>query len=264
MAEVPGTFPITARRATSGQAVSWWSAAFAWLFADVTGLFVWIAMELCVLVATTAVQAAPLLGWIGSVFLGILLQAGLMAAARRTAQEGATRFEDLFGGFGPRAGELLLLGLLTLLAFAAWLGIMLVAGAGTLFSTLGGAWSGSSLTLDTLPSLDTWLALLGVLMTGLLLLVPIGMAFWLAPALVVLDGVRALDAVRLSFLACWRNPLSLLVYGLLLFALAIAALLPLGLGFLILLPLMTLAKYACYRDVFGAAGTGAAAALPSA
>jgi uncharacterized membrane protein len=250
MDPLPAPLPIAVRRLPAAQGIAWWTAAFGWLFADGTGLFLWIAMDLCTLGAPSLLQTVPVLGWIGGVLLSVLLQAGLMVAAQRTAQSGATRFEDLFGGFGPRSGALLAVGALGLVALGAWFGALLIGGAGALFGTLGGAWNGSTLNLDRMPSLGDLLTLLWVALLGALLLVPIFMALWLAPPLVVLRAVRPLEALRLSFVACWRNSLALLVYSLGLLVLAVAATVPLFLGWLILLPAMSLAKYAIYRDVF--------------
>jgi uncharacterized membrane protein len=84
-----------------------------------------------------------------------------------------------------------------------------------------------------------------------LLLVPLLMAYWFAPALVVFDNMPALEAMKLSFAACWRNMAPFLVYGLVTFVLAMLAAIPFGLGFLVLVPTVTASFYASYRDVFG-------------
>ena len=72
-------------------------------------------------------------------------------------------------------------------------------------------------------------ALLAVLL-GLLLGMPLMMAFWFAPALVVLRNDEPLAAMKASFDACLRNMLPMLVYGLLGLVFAIVASIPFGLG----------------------------------
>jgi len=262
MPSVAGTPPITVRRVAAGRGMAWWGDSFALLFADLNGLGIWIAMALCTLAAQSLLQAVPVLGWIGSVFLNVLLQGGLMIAAQATARDGKTRFEDLFGGFSRSTSALLVLGLLSLLAFAAWAGILLLAGASALLAAIGSAWSGSSLTFDGSIGPGVLWTLFGLVALALVLLLPILMAFWLAPALVVLGGASPLDAVRLSFLACLRNALAMIVYDLIFVLLILAAVIPLFLGLLILLPLISLSTYAIYREVFAPAEASAAITAP--
>ena len=55
--------------------------------------------------------------------------------------------------------------------------------------------------------------------------------------------------MKLSFQACWANIMAFLVYGLVLVGLSILALLTLGLGYLVLLPVIYITYYTSYRDV---------------
>jgi len=58
------------------------------------------------------------------------------------------------------------------------------------------------------------------------------------------------EALKASLSACWANLGALAVYGLLWIAFAIIASIPLGLGWLVLAPLMVLSTYAAYQDLF--------------
>jgi hypothetical protein len=91
-----------------------------------------------------------------------------------------------------------------------------------------------------------WIALL----VGLGLLVPLMMAYWFAPPLVALSGLSAIAAMKLSFIACLRNMLPFLLYGLLVFLLALLAIVPFGLGLLVLGPTLMASMYVAYRDIF--------------
>jgi uncharacterized membrane protein len=102
-----------------------------------------------------------------------------------------------------------------------------------------------TLTIATLGPM-VLLALLFVL----LLLVPLMMAYWFAPALVVLEDRLPLEAMKLSFSACWMNVLPFLVFGLAAFALLVVGMIPFGLGLLIVSPVLLASIYAGYRDVF--------------
>ena len=87
------------------------------------------------------------------------------------------------------------------------------------------------------------------LLVFLALIVPVAMAIWFAPALIALNGMTAVDAMKLSFKACWVNIIPFLVYGLILVGLSFLALLTLGLGYLVLLPVIYITYYTSYRDV---------------
>ena len=76
------------------------------------------------------------------------------------------------------------------------------------------------------------------------------MAVIFAPALVFFNKMAPVPAMKASFAACAENWLAFLVYGVFLFVLAFFAALPIGLGFLLLIPVTTGALYAAYRDIF--------------
>ena len=61
----------------------------------------------------------------------------------------------------------------------------------------------------------------------------------------VLSGV-----LRLSLVACLKNILPIILWTLCLCPLAVAALIPCGLGFLVLMPVMLLGMYVSYRQIF--------------
>ena len=87
------------------------------------------------------------------------------------------------------------------------------------------------------------------LLVFLALIVPVAMAIWFAPALIALNGMSAIDAMKLSFKACWVKIIPFLVYGLVLIGLSLLALLTLGLGYIVLLPVIYISYYTSYREV---------------
>jgi len=90
---------------------------------------------------------------------------------------------------------------------------------------------------------------LGSLVT-LALMVPLLAAYWFAPALVIMHGVPPLDAMKASFGACLRNFIPFLLYGVVMLVLCIVAVIPIGLGLLVWIPLSFTSTYAAYRDIF--------------
>ena len=87
-------------------------------------------------------------------------------------------------------------------------------------------------------------------LVGLALGIPIYMAIWFAPALVVLNEMGVGEALRASFLACLKNVVPFLVYGVAMFLLAIVATIPIMLGWLVLGPMLVASVYTSYRDIF--------------
>lgn len=79
---------------------------------------------------------------------------------------------------------------------------------------------------------------------------PAYMAFSMAPALIVFDGVGPLRALKLSLAGSLKNMvpwLPLLIMGKVLLILAI---LPLGLGLIVFMPLVACIVFAAYEDIF--------------
>ena len=87
-------------------------------------------------------------------------------------------------------------------------------------------------------------------LVALLLYLPLVMAFWFAPALVALGNIKAFDAMQKSFAGCLVNMVPYLLYGVVGLILSLLASIPLGLGWLILCPMIVASIYLSYRDIF--------------
>jgi uncharacterized membrane protein len=84
----------------------------------------------------------------------------------------------------------------------------------------------------------------------LALTVPLVMALWFAPALVVFNDQGAVEAMKGSFVGCLRNMLPFLVYGIIAVPLAFLATLPMMLGWLVFAPVIAASIYVGYRDIY--------------
>jgi uncharacterized membrane protein len=82
------------------------------------------------------------------------------------------------------------------------------------------------------------------------LLLPVVMAIWFAPPLVVFHKMGAFEAMKASFVGCLKNIVPFVVYGLIGLVLAIVASLLLMLGWLVLGPVLAASIYAAYRDIY--------------
>jgi len=97
---------------------------------------------------------------------------------------------------------------------------------------------------------DLLSSVLNSAMLALLLSIPLVMASWYAPALVYFNNIPPFKAMLLSIKACNRNLSAYLVFGLLMFPLLILAILPFGLGLLVMLPVTIISQYVSYRATF--------------
>lgn len=93
-------------------------------------------------------------------------------------------------------------------------------------------------------------ALLLINLIGLALYLPLIMAVWFAPALVVLNDVSPIDSIKLSFTGCLLNVLPFLLYGVVGLVLSILALIPFGLGLFILCPMITASIYISWKEIY--------------
>ena len=186
----------------------------------------WMTIAAAFMVLTLVVSASRLLN-IGVNLLIPVFIGGVCIGCRAIEDGQGIRFTHLLAGFTRKPRGLLLVGLLYMLA------VMLLAV--TVGVVVALSRSGNSL----LP-----------LLTAVLLFVPLAMAFWLAPPLVVFHDFSALAALRTSFVVAWRNFPPFLFYGALVLCAAVIASLPLLLGWLVLLPVLYASQYAFYCDVF--------------
>lgn len=214
----------------------------------------WILMFViffCIMIFASILTLIPLLGLL--IQIGISLMAGVMMAgfvkAAQEQDEGSgAEIGHLFAGFQDRLGQLALLGLLYFGASIVVMipGIIIIFLAGGLPLMMGMEAGGD-------PSdLAAGMSMLGFLLGFLVMMalfIPVIMAYWFAPALVLLDDYDAIDAMKLSFKACWRNMIPFLIYGLVAMGLLFLGILPFGLGLLIVWPILVIVYYTSYKDI---------------
>lgn len=230
------------RTVEAGRGVNWWTDGVA-LFMKNPGL--WVVLGLVLIVILTLLNFVPVLGGAAVALLAPVFGGSWMLAVRKQEGGGTLELGDLFLGFKDTLNPLLVLGALSLAASAVLFVLLWVFGIGAFMGMGMGAMHRSGLGVLAAAGAGMFAVLL-----SLALLVPITMAFWFAPALVVFDGVAPVEALKSSFAACLRNLLPFLVYGALGLVAAIVASIPAGLGWLLLLPLTGHSVYLSYRDVY--------------
>jgi uncharacterized membrane protein len=231
------------RHMEAGAGARWLAQAWT-LFKAQPGL--WLGMSVVFLVWVLIINFIPVVNMLVSVGFGVLM-AGWIIGAYELDEHQNLKFEHLFAGFQHNMGQLLLLGVLYL---AAILVIGLISAV--VFLIFGGISGGMGALMNGDSS--AWGAgmIMGLMLGCLVfmaLIVPVAMAIWFAPALIALNGIDAVDAMKRSFAASMANMLPFLVYGLVLIVLTSLAMLTLGLGLIVLLPVLYISYYTSYREV---------------
>jgi hypothetical protein len=241
---------IVVVRVPAGRGLAWWTQAFSWLFRDLRQFGVWVAMALSAVGITILLQGLWLIGFILSMVAWFELAGLMMIAAERSSQGRRVRYFERPPKFRDVIGALAGLGLVTLVVLGVLFAVAVFGGLAAAVASLLSAWSRAGMSDPAIEALD----LLGSVSLSWLIclcaLVPLTMATWLAPALVVRHRLTAVAALHLSLVASWRNAGALTVYGVAFVLLSFAATLPLLAGWLVLLPLMILSTYAAYLDLF--------------
>jgi uncharacterized membrane protein len=202
------------------------------------------AWTLVLIIAFVIILSALILpfGQLAFVLLYPVFIAGLMLGCHAQARGEPFQVAHLFEGFKNRFGPLVLVGLLLMLgAIAAVMMGSLISGIG-LFAAVAMSVSGA-LALAPLTLLLFFLVILA-------LLIPLQLAVWFAPALVVFHGISPAEAMKQSFVGSLKNIVPFFVYSIIVMGLAFVASIPVFAGWLVLAPTLMGSMYYSYRDIF--------------
>jgi len=203
----------------------------------------WIALMIILLLLSVAAHYIPLIGTLALSLISPALGAGLYYGARQLDEGRDLALEHLFIGLTDpqKRNPFLLLGALYLgAAIMVAIAMMIFGGGAIMGAMMGGRAAGAAFT---------GVGLIAVLV-GLTLAALVAMAFLYASPLVMFDNVPPIEALKASFDACMKNIASMLVFGLIAMVLTILAVIPAGLGLLVLGPVMVGAIYASYKSIF--------------
>ena len=126
----------------------------------------------------------------------------------------------------------------------------IMLGASFAATLLGKLLVGDLIMMDDITGLPSLNLNVSMLVFLLMISLGTGMLFTYAPALVVFKGMMAMDAVKASFQGAWTNALPFVVFALIYAGLTVLAAIPLMLGFVVLIPVMSGAVYMSYKDIF--------------
>jgi uncharacterized membrane protein len=213
------------------------------LFKRQPGMWIGIVVVLAVLSLVAAM--IPFIGSLALMVLFPVFTAGLMLGCRAQAEGRELEFGHLFAGFRERFGPLAAVGAIYLgVTIAIALVVGIVTGASMFAMMSGGAGADPSAAAGAVAGV----ALAMLVMLALML--PLFMAVWFAAPLVVCHERGAVEAMKESFSGCLRNIVPFLFYGVILMVLGVVASIPVGLGWLVLGPVMAASIYTAYRDIY--------------
>ena len=205
----------------------------------------WILLCTTLLLIAITLSLIPMAGQFIFTLLSPVFLAGLMIGCRALEQGEKLEIAHLLAGFRNTPGPLITIGGIYLVGQVLILGLFMLVGGDVLMDLLI---DGKRVDENELKSVSG--NMLSASLVGLTLSVPLMMATWFAPLLVIFNGMAAVDAMRLSFVACLKNIIAFQIYGITLVALVILATMPYGLGLFILIPTLFASIYASYRDIF--------------
>ncbi len=214
--------------------------------------WVWILNIIIFLVIMIILGTIPILSLVSSL-VGPVFMGGLILGCRDQDRGRPLEVAHVFAGFREQTGRLVAVGALNLLAtiliFVVAMALMMTFGMGQDMLTAMQGLENGAMAPGAVP--PDAVGMLLMLLVVALVAIPVAMLFWFAPALVVLHpALGVTEALGLSFRGCLRNVLPFLIYGLVLFVLAILASIPFMLGWLVLWPVLIGSIYASYKDIF--------------
>lgn len=215
----------------------------------------WAAITIALALLWMASLVIPVLGPLLFNLLSPVFFAGLMIGCRALERGEKLEVLHLFAGFKQQAAQLVTVGGVYLVGTILVFGLVFYLADGLKLPSLL-----SKSGTDPEAMREATRRLVPALAIGAAAYLPLLMLIWFAPLLVVFEGLRPVDAMRISFFACLMNTLPFLVYGAAILALWLALSLPAVLGaagavlvialLVASIPVLFCSIYTSYKDIF--------------
>jgi hypothetical protein len=214
--------------------------------------FMWVLFVLILWGTVFVASRVPFAGLLLALFTPVIL-AGLMIGCRALEKGEELEIAHFFAGFRNNTLNLVTLGGFYLIGNVVIAGLMYAIGGNAIQQIV----AGQAQNVDPAVLMQAIGPALVALLMGMALSVPLSMAIWFAPMLVVFENEKPAAALRASFLACLRNMLPFLIYGLIILVPMILLMAPFDLsnmernpGLWIVALLVLPSIYTSYRDIF--------------
>ena len=214
---------------------------------------IWIVMLLLFIGINFGLTMLPFLELLPTV-LAPAFTAGFYLGCLELNKGGMLQIDHLFHGFKKQGRMLIRLGLFFFLwNIVIYLVAMLVLQSAMTEQQgrmLAEAQSQEQLTAILNQNPEILSMILNAVIVAVILTIPLLMASWFAPALVTFQNVRPIKAMQLSLKACYSNIIPFLLYAVVMLPLLVLGFLPLGLGLLVLLPVIIISQFVSYQAIF--------------
>lgn len=236
---------IVRTTASAADGMAWILDSFALVLKAplaIMGTFIGLFITLCLL------NFIPLLGSIAGQILTPVFMAGIFAFSRKVEEtgDGNIDFDVIMSPFQDKEKliQLVLLGVINivlvvvLVVVLAFFAFLLIGSTALSFSKLGHNSEASVL----------------VFIFGMLFFAVVSALFaacnWLAVPLIMFADLKVIDAMKESFMACFTNLISTLVFGIIAIVLIIVSAIPFGLGLIITMPVLFISSYVAYKSIY--------------
>lgn len=233
---------IEARHVRGRQGLQWILSGF-YLFR--LSPFVWILLCFTLILIAATLELLPVLGKFIFTLISPVFMAGIMTGCRSLEQGSQLELGHLFLGFRKNTAPLITVGGFYLIGQVLIIGVFMMIGGSALVDMLL-----YGKRFDEQELMEVMDNALSASLAGLLLTVPLMMAVWFAPLLVMFENMPPLIAIRKSFFACLKNIISFQIYMIVLVILLVLAIMPYGLGLFLWIPTVFASIYVSYQDIF--------------
>src|SRR5258706_15663169 len=160
-----------------------------------------LAMFLCLIL----IAIVPIIGGLANLLLWQVFMGGVMIGCRALDHGEELEVAHAFAGFKQDTSNLVVLGLLALVAWMIVLipALLIMGGGGFMAAMYGGG-------IASFATLGVSFILVMLLVAALA--IPIYMALWFAPALVVFHHLTQVEAMKTSLCECLKNIIPFLLY----------------------------------------------------
>lgn len=205
----------------------------------------WIVTCFTLIIIAIGVSLLPFIGKFIFTLISPIFLAGVMMGCKDMERGRPLQIMHLFSAFRINTASLVTVGGIYLIGQVLILGlVMLIGGAQMTDMLLYGKRVDESELMDVMSSFLT------SSLIALALSIPLMMASWFSPLLIVFHDIPPVVALQRSFFACLKNFIPFQVYGIVFILLSLLSMATYGLGFIALIPVMFTSIYASYKDIF--------------
>lgn len=206
---------------------------------------VWVLVCFTMLLIAMTLALIPVIGQFVFTLISPVFLAGIMYGCREQDQGRQLEIMHLFIAFKTNVTPLVTIGGIYLIGQVLIIGLVMMIGGSQMTDML---FYGKR--VDESELMGVMDNMLTASLIALLLSIPLIMAAWFSPLLVVFHNIPPIHAMKKSFFACLKNIIPLQFYAILLIIFGMIALMPYGAGLVILIPTIFASIYVSYKDIF--------------